>query len=402
MGFDPVSYTLGRRAGQAEADPLKSWSELQLWLRAGQLGQVLEPGDQLNVAMGSTVRDFDVLGLDEDEAVGANLTHALSIQSHDVLSTVPFDPPMYLFAVTEEACEHYGWPSTGADAGMPAGTYNIMLLRGAYNADTSQDGTYQFTTTQIVPVGGGIRHTQMGVYRSDGQYTKANLLAGTFTTYGADTFTTIETDLLTSEGSGGVSLGTTTARDPQYKSGDYINFTQRQGHGSGRLSWSYLWQYLNSDDAVFQWQPKSIWSRNVSSSSEGFLHSIDPALRQVIGKVRKRVVLSIADGGGYEDLEGFCFPSFLVDVGFGANGSVYEGPVDESGTVTRTEAYTFWKDAGNADRIKNNAESVTVGWWLGSPATTGIESVRFVSTIGTRDGNRANRSYGVVPSLFVV
>ncbi|MBR4424876.1 MAG: hypothetical protein IKS66_02895, partial [Oscillospiraceae bacterium] len=78
MGFDPVSYIIGHRAGAAEADPLKSWSELQLWLRAGQLGQVLEAGDRLNVEVGGTVRDFDVLGLDEDVPVGAGLSHVLS------------------------------------------------------------------------------------------------------------------------------------------------------------------------------------------------------------------------------------------------------------------------------------------------------------------------------------
>ncbi|MBR3860565.1 MAG: hypothetical protein IKM84_01605 [Oscillospiraceae bacterium] len=400
MGFDPVSYIIGRRVGQAAADPLKNWSELQLWLRAGQLGQVLEPGDQLNVAMGGTVRDFDVLGLDEDEAVSPNLTHVLSIQAHDVLGMLPFDVPMYLFAVTEEACQHYGWPSTGADAGMPAGTYNVTLLNGAFNGSTGQDGTYQFTTTRTVPIGGGVRHTTIGAY---GTYTKENLLAGTFLTYAADTFTTIETGLLTSEGSGGVGLGTTTAKDPQYKAGDYINYTQRQALGCNRLSWSWIWQYLNSDDALFQWQRKSIWSRNRDSSQEGFLHSLDPALRQTLGKVRKRVALSVSDGADSEDLEGYCFPVFLVDVGLGANAGIYEGPVDANGTVTRTEAYSFWNGTGSAGRIKYEGD-VAKPWWMGSLAPAHGYNEYFIDTSGARtfsnDGVQIAR--GVAPVLFVV
>ena len=400
MGFDPVSYLIGRRVGQAEADPLKSWSELQLWLRAGQLGQVLEAGDQLNVAVGGTVRDFDVLGLDEDVPVGAGLSHVLSIQSHDVLSSTPFDPPMFLFAVTEAACQHFGWPSSGTDAGMPAGTYNVTLLYGAFNGSTGQDGTYQFTTTQVVPIGGGIRHTTMG---TSGTYTKENLLSGTFLTYAADTVTTIETDLATTEGSGGTNLGTSTAKDPQYKSGDYINYTQRQALGCNRLSLSWLWQYLNSDDAALNWQPKSIWSRNNDTSPEGFLHAIDPALRKVLGKVRKRVALSVSDGGGYEDLEGYCFVPFLVDLGLGANGAVYESPVDANGTLARTVPYSFWSETGAEDRIKFEGGNVKT-WWTGSPTQAHGYNGYYIDETGARNSNASGvrTARGVSPILFVV
>lgn len=398
MGFDPVSYIIGRRVGQAAADPLKSWSELQLWLRAGQLGQVLEAGDQLNVEVSGTVRDFDVLGLDEDVPVGAGLSHVLSIQSHGILSSILFDPPMYLFAVTAEACTAFGWPSTGANAGMPAGTYNVTLLRGAYDGSTDQDGTYQFTTTQIVPIGGGVRHSQIGI-RNDAGYTKANLLAGTFTTYAADTITTVETGLATTEGNGGTNLGTTTAYDPQYKSGDYINFAHRQAHGCNRLFWSYLWQYLNSDDAAFVWERKSIWSRDLGIAAEGFLHAIDPALRQVIGKVRRRVALSVSDGGGYEDLEGFCFPSFIGDVlGYATQG---EGPVDASGTLTRSGAYSLWSGATESDRVKYLAD-VASAWWMGSTQTTGSACAqRYFSNTGTVRSGTADIERGIVPNLYI-
>lgn len=114
--------------------------------------------------------DFDIQGIDEDAPVGAGMTHSVSLLMHNCLYNMAFDPAQYLYYVDAAA-----WPD-----GLPAGTYNITLDHGAYNSDTTQDGTYQFTITRPVPVGGGIRHTTIGVYRSDGAYTKENLLAGTF------------------------------------------------------------------------------------------------------------------------------------------------------------------------------------------------------------------------------
>lgn len=400
MGFDPVSYLIGRRAGRAAADPLKSWSELRLWLRAGQLGQVLEAGDQLNVEVGGTARDFDVLGLDEDVPVGAGLSHVLSIQSRDVLNGISFDMPMYLFAVTEEACAAFGWPSAGASAGMPAGTYHLTLLNGAFNGGADQDGTYQVTTTQIIPIGGGIRHSTMGVLQSGG-YSKAQILGGTFTTYGADTTTVIESGLPTSEGSGGADLGTTTAKDPQYKSGDYINFTKRQAGGSGRWKTSYIRQYLNSSDAELRFVPATIWSRNADSVPEGFLHTIEPALREVLGKVRKRYALSVADGSGYEDVEDWCTLSTMLDIGLGNNGTIPEGPVNAESVVTRTTAYSLWDETSQGERIKYRGAAAS-NWWLGSTYRSDANVQQCISASGELRNGGASNSYGPVPNLYII
>ncbi|MCR4935829.1 MAG: DUF6273 domain-containing protein [Oscillospiraceae bacterium] len=398
MGFDPVSYIIGHRAGAAAADPLKSWSELQLWLRAGQLGQVLEAGDRLNVEVGGTVRDFDVLGLDEDEPVGAGLQHVLSLQAHDILNQMQFDPPQYLFAVTEAACQHYGWSSTGADAGMPAGTYHVTLLYGAYDGGTNQDGTYQFTTTQRIPIGGGIRHSAIGQY--GGEYTKAQILSGSFTAYGADTVTELESGLPTAEGSGGTGLGTTTATDPTYLDGDSINFSIRQAHGANRWSTSYIRQYLNSFDAELTFVPATVWSRNMSTRPEGFLHTLDPELRAVIGKVRKRYALSVADGYGYEDVEDYCTLSTFLDVNQGTNNNIAEGPVTSSGVVTRTNPYTFWNGTVQEDRVKYLGSTAS-GWLIGSTHPTYSGHVRGFNASGRQVALRASNTGGIVPSLFI-
>ena len=359
-------------------------------------------GDAVHVHRSATTWDYDVLGLDEDVPVDPNFSHVLSIQSHKIFTydTVPFDNAQYLFAVTAAACTAFGWPSSGADAGMPAGTYNITLYKAAYNGGTTQDGTYQFTTTQRIPIGGGIRHSTIGAYQSS-SYTQAQIINGTFTTYGADTTTTIESGLLTTEGNGGTNLGTTTASDPQYKSGDYVNFSQRQAHGSNRWKTSYLRQYLNSFDAELNFVPATIWSRNRATKPEGFLHAIEPALRAVIGKVRKRYALPIADGYGYEDVEDYCTLSTMLDLGLGNNNSIAEGPVTSAGVVKRTTAYSFWKGTVQADRIKYQGSTARY-WWLGSAHPSYALSERLVLTSGALNISYASSSYGVVPSLFII
>lgn len=346
-------------------------------------------GDVIDVHRTATTYNYDVEGIDEECPAKPGLTHALSLIMHPVLSLMQFDPPQFLYAVTAAQ-----WPN-----GMPAGTYTITLNHGAYNGGTAQDGTFAFTITQAIPVGGGIRHSAIGGYQS-GSYTKDQILAGTFTTYGADKTTTIETGLATTESDTGTGLGTTTACDPQYRSGDYINFSQRQAYGSGRWSTSWLRQWLNSDAASFSWTPATIWSRPSSGVTEGFLHTLDPELRAVLGKIKKRYALSIADGYGYEDIEDTVTLATMLDVGFGANNSIAEGPVS-GGEVKRTTAMSLWQGATNADRIKYQGATAR-GWWLGSTFPSYAYDERFVSTSGALNYGNAYSSVGVVPRLQII
>lgn len=378
--------------------PPTRWEQIQSDVRAGLVGKYLEAGDVLSVNVGGNAYDFDVLGLDEDEPVDTSFNHVLSIQMHKVLSQINFDPPQYLFPVTAESLAAIGISGSV----LPAGTYHVTLDRGAYNGGTAEDGKYQFTTTQDVPIGGGIRHSYMGTYQSS-SYAKANVLAGTFITYTADTVTTIETGLATTEGDGGTSLGTATAVNPSYKVGDYINYTQRQRYGSNRWSKSWIRQLLNSNEATFRWAPGTVFSRNIvlSPAPAGFLYSLDADLRAVLGKVRKRYALSVSDGGGYEDVEDMVTLATLLDMGGGNNNSIVEGPVDANGTVTRSTAYSLWKNATNADRIKYRGSSAVV-WWLGSSFPSIAYSVRYVNSSGAFSFNYAYSSLGVVPSLHII
>lgn len=349
-------------------------------------------GDSVVITVTASENDYSVLGIDEDEPVDSAYGHCLSFKMDKILSSINFDPPQYLYAVTADQ-----WPS-----GMPAGTYNITLSHGAHNGGTSQDGTYSFTTTKTIPVGGGIRHTTMGTYSASGNYSVDGIINGKFVTYAADTVTELENSLATTGGASGTNLGTATADNPDYKNGDYINFTQRQRYGSSRWLTSYIRQLLNSDDAVLNWKPATIWSRNIAATPEGFLHSLDTDLRAVLCKVRKRYAKCISDGYGYEDVEDFVTLDTMLDIFGSQNNSIDEGPVDDAGNVTRTTAYSYWKENNtDADRIKVNASGTPAIYWMSSVHPSSGYFVRSVTAAGALNYYYAYNSYGVVPSLHI-
>lgn len=359
-------------------------------------------GDAVTVHRTATTYAWNTLGINEDVPVNRETPNCVSLQMEKVLYTLNFDPPMFLFGVSAAACTHYGWDPA---VGMPAGDYAIGMDHASYGGESGEDTTIYFHLSQPVPVGGGIRHSTMGAYSSTSSdyQSPAKVLGGKITTYGADTVTAIETNVPVTDTAitGAVSLGTATARDPQYRSGDYINFTDRQCYGANRLDWSYLFQVLNSDDAELNWKPATIWSRNMSTRPEGFLHSIDPSLRAVLTKVRKRLALPISDGYGYVDLEAYCFPATMMDVFGGANNSIYEGPVDASGNVKRSTPYTYWKERNtNGQRIKYQGSTARY-WWLASCYPSYGYNVRIVNTSGSLSHNDAYSALGVVPSLFI-
>lgn len=372
------------------------------WLHNGEVVELKDYGITVtgNPASGDAVVchvssgkvDFDIMGIDEDCPSDATKEHTLSLLAANCIENETFDPSQYLYAVTAAA-----WPD-----GLPAGTYSVTLNRGSYAGNTAQDGTYKFTTTQTVPVGGGIRHSTIGFYQSN--YTKDQILGGTFTTYSSDRLSTLEvlaTMEVTDSGTGVVNLGTTTSFDPQYISGDYINFSQRNAYGSGRWGTSWIRQLLNCRDKVLNFVPGTIWSRPARANAEGFLHRLDPELVAVLGKHRVRYALGIADGYGYEDLEDYVSLATMTDIGLGSNNGVQEGAVDFGGNMLRTGSYSFWKGKGQADRIKYLATAAR-SWWLGSVHPWYAYNVRFVYPSGALSYSSAHSAFGLVPRLTII
>ena len=299
--------------------------------------------------------------------------------------------------------------STNYPSGLPAGTYNVTLDHGTYGEGTAQDSTYQFTTTQIVPVGGLIRHTTMGVYQSSG-YTIAQITAGKFVTYN-ESYTQLES-LTTTEGSSGTSLGTTTARRRSYRTNEHLNFTERNAYGSNNYANSSDRQYMNSklkgaaSGAVASWwSSKNEWDMPVKSPKNGFLYGLDPSFVNVLQTVKKRTRLTLADqvdsSVKHVDTDEFIFFVSQTEVNLSREDSVYENSfgTDKTFTTVLTTPYELYVDSVNADRIKYQNGTARY-WWLRGPNPSYANNVRYVNTDGSLNNNNANNSNGIVPDCI--
>jgi len=343
---------------------------------------------------------FDVLGIDYDVPVNPAMKHSLSILARDVLlyNSIPFCASQALYSVAADI-----WPD-----GIPAETtLNITLNHGAYNGSTSHDGTYQFTTPVAIPVGGKIRHTTMGVYQSS--YTQEQITGGTFTIYDA-AYNVIAQNVACSVGSDGTDIGTTTAADPQYKSGTHVNFTQRNAYGSNINAHSANRKWMNSSAAgaasgeiASWWTASDEFDMPVKSTLPGFLHGLDPSFVACIGRVYKRTALPIANGYGYIDTQEYVWAPSMTEMGYGANNGVYETTTDGNGAVKQTGAYPLYVGAGNADKIKVSQGTTTARyWWLRSPYPSLASHERCVIPSGALNYSNAYNSSGVVPGLSLI
>lgn len=344
---------------------------------------------------------FDVLDFDYDTPITEGINHTMSLVAHDIYSygEIPFDAKEALFYVDPET-----YPN-----GLPVGTYHVTLDHGALNESTAQDGTYQFTTTQIVPAGGLIRHTTMGGYQSS--YTKAQITGGKFVTYNTE-YTELES-LTTTEGSSGTSLGTTTSSKQSYRTNELLNFTTRNAGGSNNWLNSSIRQYLNSDAAgaasgaiASWWTSKNIWDMPVKSTKPGFLYGLDPSFRAIIQTVKKRNRLTLADYGSssvkYIDSDERVFFLSQTETNSSPEDNVYENSfgTDKTFTTIKTASYALYASAGNADKIKYQGSTARI-WWIRSPSSTSAGSTRCTTPDGSWGNGGAASTFGVVPALCI-
>ena len=359
-------------------------------------------GDIVVVHVQGSQVTFEVLDVDDyDVPINPSLTHTLPLLSRDVLSygEIPFCNVQLLKAVAVDE-----FPS-----GMTPGKYTLSLDHAAYNAGTEQDGDISVEITQTIPVGGGLRHTILGVYSSDNDYSRTRLLTGTWTTYDASG-NVLESGLATLDEGGGTSIGTATAETMNYMDGTHLNATRRQGNGSNYTLGSRIRMWLNSDAAGAASGEVASWYKKVSefdlplkTTLPGFLHGIDPTFSAVICPVRKRTWLSTWDRTGesaYIDSAESVWQPSMTEMGYGNNSGVAECGATADGAINRTGAYALYSGVANEARIKRYGSTARY-YFLRSPYPSNVSLVCSVYASGALNGSYARSTYGAVAGLCI-
>lgn len=338
-------------------------------------------GDNVTITETTSQLKFDIIGIDHDTPANSNYTHSMTLQLHDQWGTaLVYDSPEAAFYIDEDA-----YPN-----GLVAGTYNFTWN---YATGSMVNGTYQFTLTEDVPVGGQI---VIGTSSSSTALTSCKIR--TYATSGSTT--AIESNIVIASGSEGTSLGT--INEHTITNGN-VNCARRIMWGSNNWASSSIRQWLNTDsDANTWWEAKTIFDRPTNANQAGFLKNIDAAFLNVIGEVTKTTQKSITDGYGLETTTEKFFLLSRPEVYAGtersqdgANGKVYAyyGAGRSDLTAPGTGADT--------NRIKYRGGSAQY-WWLRTPISGVGGSVRVVVPAGGLGDIVASVSYGVAPACVIV
>ena len=322
---------------------VKIWADVQQITRMGLAEKMFKVGDQFLAEYKSVPTIFNVIGIDHPGLVPTDprFTHTLALQPQDCLMNAQFSAPQAMY---------------NAVTALPAGTY-IFTTNGVQ---------YQVTTTVEIPAGGILYIA-----------TRDEYVPLTLTSYNADRVTTIETGLVVTTATGSDTLTP-------------INDYNRCRYGSNNPVDNAMRQFLNSNAAVFNWEPQGLYDMPSSySGTGGFLYQLDPELVAVIGEVENKVALSTYDGGGQVTVQDKAFLLSRVEVGLGSGG-----------VTTGESVYEFYDGVTDAERIKLLSGSPRY-WWLRSPYVGYTYITRYVHTSGALDGNGASGAFGLSPACVI-
>ena len=342
-----------------------SWANVRRIVANGMAASAYPIGTQFAVThtkYGSLL--FDVVAHDHHKNPADANAHTMTLLMHNVIYSRPFDGAEAVYCVTEDNYEE----------GLPAGTYHF-LPPSDYLTNEDMDGWtgIQFTTTEVVPVGGQIVIAG---------WESGKISAKTISTFAsASASTATESSIVLSNGTGGTCLGTIHKYNED--ADGVINVLQRLRYGNNNWNESNIRQWLNSDAASGWWTPKHSLDRlsGTYASLEGFMNGLPADFVEVLGAVdvvtRKNSVFendNIRGNVTYTTRDKI----FLLsndEVGFAMEGIAQGSVVD------------FYKNAANADRIKYDYSSAGTAryWWLRSPSPSGAHYARNVGTSGAQN-----------------
>lgn len=248
-----------------------TWSDIQRIVQNGVAPDLFAIGDQLEIGWNGTTLEWDVVSFDDVELQNGNIVPGMWLQSHYALEGIQFDASEAIY-VTESA--------------LAAGTYHFTFGT-TWGSNVVSGKSYQFTTTQEIPVGG-----QIMIGKNNDWYTwgapdvaPSNWRVHTFSTNSATT--PLESNLTLTEGTGGTDLGSLASTQKYSSSG--MNNLQRAGYGYNRWGQSANRQYYNSSAAAGAWwTPQNPFDRAPQqlASQAGFMAGFDSDFLAVLKPIK--------------------------------------------------------------------------------------------------------------------
>lgn len=375
-------------AQAGSAANIESWESVQQIVRNGLGPKAFPVGARLTSAHSSyTSIEWDVVAHNQHKKPGDDSAPTMTLLMHACIYGRMIDASEML------------WANTGESA-LPAGTYNFTLYKGGNSGRTEEDGTYQFTTTEPIPVGGGWAHNKVGNWYEDtANYKPENITSGVVTTYDASG-NQIEGNLTVTAGNGGTSLGTASnAQGDIVDTVGKFNSVMRRAYGSNHWGESAARQWLNSDAAANAWWTKqTIFDLKPNYANQpGFLNGLDADFLAAVGPVDSVTAYNtVYDVNGtitgtYTTRDRFWLPS-RVEMGYGPENSISEGSV-----------LPYYDGASETDKIKYDIASPTTAryWWLRSPLPWHARLVRSVNPSGALYSSSANVGYGLAAACVI-
>lgn len=365
--FDEMNENLSKIANALSSDiDISTWAGIQKAVRIGVAPDLIPVGTQLLVTH-SVFGDmlYDVVAHNYYKSAYDENAHTMTLMCHDQIGVVQFD--------SAEAFYY-------AESELPAGTYNVTL-----NEEYSSwlPGTYQFTLTKSLPVGG-----QLCINGAS----NVPMTERFVTSYASRSVTSASESAAITIGKGGTSLGSF---------GIELNNIRRVPYGSNNYKESAVRQFLNSASELGKvWSPQTKFDRPPSwvNNLAGFVGGLDDEFFAVIGKVIVPCVANdiyespdstVVKGTKYTVSDNFYLASQTEIFG------------TTSGTADGSVLFPYYKGAVNADRIKYRSGSAT-GWRSRSPFTVSPISVQGVNADGSAAQIIANDNLGCVPVCTIV
>lgn len=266
---------------QSHATPVATLREIHEIVRQGEAPNVFSYGDQIMLNYNDGTNDYvlpwDIVAFGDYELEDGETKPGMVVQSHYAMQGVQFDASEAIYV---------------ASAALPAGTYNFTIGTN-WGTHCIAGKTYQFTTTEEIPVGG-----QVVVGRNNQIYTwgapdnaPSTWKVHTFASNSATT--PLETNLEVTEGSSGTSLGSIASNTKYSTSG--VNNLHRAGYGYNRWSQSANRQFYNSSAAAGAWwTPQNPFDRAPEqlATVRGFMAGFDEDFLNIIKPVKVTTALN--------------------------------------------------------------------------------------------------------------